>query len=302
MFRSIRAGTLFGIPLYLHPTFLLLPVWVLLTHPGTGPVTALFLILWVLTVFGCVVLHELGHALMARRFGIATRDITLYPIGGVARLEGMGRKPSQELAIALAGPAVNLAIALLLSPVALVGLFAMPGEGLSFSLAMGPGLLAVKFLTLVWASNIGLLLFNLVPCFPMDGGRVLRALLSMGLGQLRATEIAAGVGLVFAGLIGVLALLMHNPLSVILAVFVVFAGQQELRAVRWAEGRRAEPRPAPEPAPVVRPLVIDPDAPAPRDLNAGFSGFTWHPGTGVWVQWSAGRPVAFWGPGQGGRE
>jgi Zn-dependent protease len=294
MFRSIRAGSLFGIPLYLHPTFLLLPVWVLLTHPGTGPVTALFLIGWVLTVFGCVVLHELGHALMARRFGIATRDITLYPIGGVARLEGMGQKPSQELAIAVAGPAVNLVIALLLSPVALLGLFAVPGDGLSFSLSTGPAVLAVKFLTLVWASNVGLLLFNLLPCFPMDGGRVLRALLSMGLGRLRATEIAAGVGVVFAVLIGVMALLLHNPLAVVLAVFVVFAGQQELRAIRWAEQLRAEPRVVPEP--VIRPLVIHPAAPAPQDLNAAFSGFTWNPETGVWVQWRDGRPVSFWGP------
>ncbi len=154
MFRSIRAGRLFGIPLYIHPTFLLLPAWILLSHPGAGAVTSLFLLLWVLTVFGCVVLHELGHALMARHFGIGTRDITLYPIGGVARLEGMGEKPAQELCIALAGPAVNLAIALLLAPIGLVGMF-LPGEGLSFSLAMSPGTLAVKFLTLVWYSNIG---------------------------------------------------------------------------------------------------------------------------------------------------
>jgi hypothetical protein len=203
----------------------------------------------------------------------------------------------------VAGPAVNLAIALLLSPVALLGLFAVPGDGLSFSLSMGPAVLAVKFLTLVWASNVGLLLFNLLPCFPMDGGRVLRALLSMGLGRLRATEIAAGVGVVFAVLIGVVALLMHNPLAVVLAVFVVFAGQQELRAVRYVSPTRqrgdqfqAEPRVVPEPVPVIRPLVIHPAAPAPQDLNAAFSGFTWNPETGVWVQWQDGRPVGFWGP------
>jgi Zn-dependent protease len=295
MFRSIHAGNLFGIPLYLHPTFLLLPAWVVLTHPGASPLTALFLILWILTVFGCVVLHELGHALMARRFGIATRDITLYPIGGIARLEGMGQKPTQELAIALAGPAVNLAIALLLSPVALIGLFALPSLGLNFSLSMGAGMLAIQFLTLVWASNVGLLLFNLIPCFPMDGGRVLRALLSLGMGRLRATEIAAGVGVVLAGLIGVGGLLTLNLLSVVLAAFVAFAGQQELRAVRWTESRQAEPRVVPEPVPVVRPVILPSSGPAPQQLHAGFTGFTWHAGTGVWVQWQDGRPVAFWG-------
>jgi Zn-dependent protease len=296
MFRSIRAGQLFGIPLYIHPTFLLLPAWVLLNHPGTGAVTSLFLILWVLTVFGCVVLHEFGHALMARHFGIGTRDITLYPIGGVARLEGMGEKPVQELCIALAGPAVNLAIAILLAPVGFVGLFAWPGDGLTFSLTMGPALLAVKFLTLVWASNIGLLLFNLLPCFPMDGGRVLRALLSMGLGRLRATEIAAGVGVVLAVLIGVAALLAHNPITVVLVFFIAVAGQMELRAIRWQEGRRAQSRPVPVPA--VEPLTIRGDEPAPQGLNAGYSGFTWHQQSGVWVQWRNGLPVAFWGPQQ----
>jgi Zn-dependent protease len=308
MFRSIRVGNLFGIPLYLHPTFLLLPAWVVLSHPGAGPVAALLLILWILTVFGCVVLHELGHALMARHYGIGTRDITLYPIGGVARLEGMGHKPSQELAIALAGPAVNLVIALLLSPVALVGLFALPGVGLSFNLSLGAAGLAVQFLTLVWASNLGLLLFNLLPCFPMDGGRVLRALLSLGLGRLRATEIAAGVGVVLAGLIGVWGLMTLNLLTVVLAAFVVFAGQQELRAVRWVSPTRqrgnlfqAEPRVVPEPVvPVVRPVILPSAGPAPQELHAGFTGFTWHSETGVWVQWQEGRPVAFWGPQRGG--
>jgi Zn-dependent protease len=300
MFRSIRAGRLFGIPLYIHPTFLLLPAWILLSHPGAGAVTALFLVLWVLTVFGCVVLHELGHALMARHFGIGTRDITLYPIGGVARLESMGERPGQELCIALAGPAVNLAIALLLAPVGLLGLFAVPGEGLSFSLAMGPGILAVKFLTLVWLSNIGLLLFNLLPCFPMDGGRVLRALLTLGFGRLRATEVAAGVGLVLAMLIGTLALFHGNLLSVVLALFVIFAGQQELRVVRWQEGRRAEPRPVAAPVPAGQPLVLGSGGPAPQELGAGFSGLTWHQDTGLWVQWRDGRPVAFWGPRWGG--
>jgi Zn-dependent protease len=263
----------------------------------------LFLLLGVLTVFGCVLLHELGHALTARRFGIGTRDITLYPIGGVARLEGMGEKPAEELLIAVAGPAVNVVIALLLAPVGLLGLFHMAGDGLTFSLDMGVASLVVRFLTLVWMSNIMLVLFNLLPCFPMDGGRVLRALLTLGLGRLRATEVAVGVGLVLAVLIGIVGPLMGNPMTVVLAVFVVFAGQMELAAIRWREGRRPAPRPAlgGVGGPSGGPLTIGSDGPAPPALNASFSGLTWHAESGVWVQWRNGLPVAVWGPPAAGR-
>src|SRR5487761_697905 len=110
MLRSFRIGKLCGIPLYVHTTFFLLPAWLLLANRGTGPGNALFLLLGLTAVYSCVVLHELGHALMARFFGIGTESITLYPIGGVARLERMSEKPSEEVAIALAGPAVNLVI------------------------------------------------------------------------------------------------------------------------------------------------------------------------------------------------
>jgi hypothetical protein len=134
----------------------------------------------------------------------------------------------------------------------------------------------------------------------MDGGRVLRALLTLGLGRLRATEIAAGIGLVFAVLIGLVALLTRNPMSVVLALFVAIAGQQELRMVRWQEGRRAQPRPVPVPVPNGEPLTIRSDAPAPQGLHAGYSGFTWNPDTGLWVQWRDGLPVAFWGRRMGG--
>src|SRR5258707_8546492 len=105
MLRSWKLGTAFGIGIYVHWTFLLLPAWILLNNLGSGLPVAVYLVMFVTTVFGCVVLHELGHALMARRFGIATRDITLYPIGGVARLERMSEKPLEEFLIAVAGPA-----------------------------------------------------------------------------------------------------------------------------------------------------------------------------------------------------
>ncbi len=120
MLRSFQIGKLFGIPLYVHSTFLLLPIWVLLTNGGFGLAHALLLLIWLTVAFSCVVLHELGHALMARVFGIGTESITLYPIGGVARLRRMSEKPAEEVCIALAGPAVNLVLAAVLAPAALL--------------------------------------------------------------------------------------------------------------------------------------------------------------------------------------
>jgi Zn-dependent protease len=291
MFRSVRIGRLFGIPLFVHPTFLLLPAWVALTNPGVGAATLLFLLVGVLALFGCVVLHELGHALTARAFGIGTRDITLYPIGGVARLVKMSDKPAQEVCIALAGPAVNLVIALILTPIAFLGFVTAPNEVLQFSAEGGIVLLLLKFVTLLWFSNLALMLFNLLPCFPMDGGRVLRALLSMGLGSVRATEIAAGVGMVLAiVVIGGLALYTHNPITAVLILFIILAGQQELRAIRMREAQK-------QAEPLLQPLTLSAEGPAPAELKADFSGYTWHRDYRVWVLWRQGRPVGFWRPG-----
>src|SRR5262249_51734265 len=188
---SWKLGTAFGIGIYVHWSFLLLAAYVLFSK-GTqgGWAFALFSVLFLFAVFGCVVLHELGHALMARAFGIGTRDITLYPIGGIARLERMGEKPWEELCIALAGPAVNAVLAVLLSLV-LVGAGAWGGFLTSPDEVAGLG--GMGFLFDLLAANVMLGLFNMLPAFPMDGGRVLRALLSWPLGRLQATEIAAGV-------------------------------------------------------------------------------------------------------------
>jgi len=226
---SFRLGTLFGIPVRVHATFfLLLGVLAFTDLLRGGAGAALAGSLWLLLVFGSVLLHEFGHALAARRYGIETRDVTLLPIGGLARLERMPDRPRQELWIALAGPAVNLAIAGLLA--IWLGLVGQPAVT-PFGGSMTSRLMAI---------NIGLLLFNLLPAFPMDGGRVLRALLGERLGQLRATEIAAAVGRGMALLFGLLGLLFY-PMLLLIAMFVWFGAGAELRATRMRYARVVAP-------------------------------------------------------------
>ena len=220
---SFTIGRLFGIRVELHVTFLLLVGWIALTQGlFTGePRHAIAAVALLLTVFACVVLHELGHALTARRYGIRTRDITLLPIGGVARLERMPDKPTQEIVVAIAGPAVNVAIIALL--VALMGAFQHPLALADFR----GGLLE----TLVFV-NLLLVLFNLIPAFPMDGGRVLRALLALKLPYVRATRIASVVGQGFALLFGVAGLFMNNIMLVFVALFVFLAAAEERTLVQ----------------------------------------------------------------------
>jgi Zn-dependent protease len=263
----------------LHPTFFLLPAWLLLTNGDAGMVFSLFLLLCLAGVFACVVLHELGHALMARWFGIGTESITLYPIGGVARLRRMSDKPFEEICIALAGPAVNLVLALLLTPlvIATFGPATIQEVGVS------------RFVLELLRANVALLLFNLLPCFPMDGGRVLRAFLAWWKGQLRATEIAVRVGLVTAILIAFSSVYLHSPMPIILAGFVLMAGQMELMGLRQREAQR---RAAQSALPVLEPVEVTAE---PRRPNEAFSGFAWDSRRRVWVQWHNGRPVAYWG-------
>jgi len=225
MRMSWKLGRVAGIDLFLHPTFLILLAYVGATQRGLES------ILLVSAVFGCVLLHELGHALMARRFGIATEDITLYPIGGVARLCRMPKAPGAELLIALAGPAVNVAIALALSVLLALGLGGDPWSDLS----------ATSYLVALLEINVVLALFNLVPAFPMDGGRVFRALLSGWLGRERATVIAAGLGRGLALLFGLYSLYYYALFQVFLAAFIYMAAGAELAQV-LAERPRREPR------------------------------------------------------------
>lgn len=221
---ALRVGRFWAIDVYVHATFALLLAWFgTMEWQRTGTVEGVARgLALVLAVFGCVVLHEYGHALMARRFGVKTRDITLYPIGGIARLERFPERPGQEFLIAIAGPAVNLLIA--------GGLYAV--------LVLGPGSPTAaldfehgSFVAQLFVVNLYVGAFNMVPAFPMDGGRVLRAILALSMGYLRATRVAASIGKLGAVLLGILGLLT-NPVLLLIALFVWFAAGQEATAVQ----------------------------------------------------------------------
>jgi Zn-dependent protease len=292
MFRSLRLGTAFGIGIFVHWTFPLLLVLVAYLSQEGGPQGIWFSVALVLLVFGCIILHELGHALMARHYGIKTRDITIFPIGGVARLERMSEKPWEEFMIAIAGPAVNVVIALLLG----LGLFALvkdplasvPAELENVSEVIHQFGFATPLLTTLMLTNVGLVIFNMIPAFPMDGGRVLRALLASLLGHLPATEIAAGLGVVLALALAVLGMFRmgqtHNPMLIVVSMFVLLAGQQELAAVRQREARRNAPPLDILPASGLVQVTAAPPEPE-------FSGFTFDRQLNAWIEWRDGRAV-----------
>lgn len=225
---SISLGRIAGTEVRIHLTFFLLVAWfAIVAGSRGGQWAALDAVLYILAIFACVVAHEYGHVLTARHFGIGTRDITLLPIGGVASLERMPEKPGQELLVALAGPAVNVVIAFLL-----VAVF---GASLDMSqLAVAVDDQQVSFATRLAIINVLLVAFNLIPAFPMDGGRVLRALLSYRLDRVRATRIAARIGQAFAFLLGFLGL-FGNPLLIFIALFVFLAASHEAYAVEIGE-------------------------------------------------------------------
>jgi len=221
---SWKVGRLFGIPVYLHTTFLLLMGFILLAQwrEGGNLVAAIGGVLFILAIFATVVLHELGHALTARRFGIRTKDITLLPIGGIARLERMPDVPRHELYVALAGPAVNLAIAAIVFSISTLAgahpVLALPAA-------------SVGTIDRFMAINVWLAVFNLIPAFPMDGGRALRALLAERMDYVRATQIAASLGQSVALIFGVIGFL-YNPFLVFIALLVWMGASGESLAVQ----------------------------------------------------------------------
>ncbi len=233
MRSSITLIQIAGIPIKLHLTFfiiLLLGAWQWAGRSDNPMTGAIFGVVLMLTLFLCVALHELGHSLMARRFGIETREILLMPLGGIAQLEKNPTQPRHELLIALAGPLVNVLIAALLVVIGLtpqVSLFnsLLDGQGLSSALSTEPSLNNL----LLWlvSANVSLVLFNLIPAFPLDGGRVLRAVLAMGLGYPLATRIATVVGQMIAVVLGVFGLFSGNFLLALVAIFIFVGATQE---------------------------------------------------------------------------
>jgi Zn-dependent protease/CBS domain-containing protein len=219
---SWKLGRFAGINVNLHLTFVLFIFWIaLFLMGGDGFRAMLSGVAFMLALFASVLLHEFGHALTARKYGIQTRDITLLPIGGISRLERMPDQPKQELAVTLAGPAVNIGIA------AAIFTFLYMTGSLSpldrISLTQG------SLLERVMLANLSLVFFNLLPAFPMDGGRALRALLALRMSYGRATQVAATVGQGFALIFGLLGLLV-SPVLVLIAVFVWFGASEEASA------------------------------------------------------------------------
>ncbi len=217
---SLTIARVAGSEIRIHITFLLLLAWIgIATALSGGTAAGIEAVVFVVAIFACVVLHELGHAIAARRYGITTPDITLLPIGGLARLSHLPEKPGEEIVIALAGPAVNLVIAL---AVTLVLGFQFDPAALQQIGSTAPG-----FWMRLAAVNLFLALFNLIPAFPMDGGRVLRALLAIRFGRSQATEIAARVGQALAFGFGFLGLFAGNPILVFIGIFVYLAASAE---------------------------------------------------------------------------
>jgi Zn-dependent protease len=245
-----KLGNFAGIDVYLHATFLLLIAWVGYRHwlDHEDWIQVFYGILFILALFVCVILHEYGHALTARKYGIKTRDITIYPIGGVARLEKMPEKPIEELWVALMGPAVNVVIA--------AGLFAYLYLTASLVPLNELTVASGSFLERLMTVNISLVLFNLIPAFPMDGGRVLRALLAMRMDYVRATQIAATIGQGMALLFGLIGL-FGNATLLFIAFFIWIGASQESGATQMKNAISG--------IPVGRAMLTDYKSVSPRD-------------------------------------
>ena len=227
---TYQIATMFGIPVKIHWSFLLLPAWAVgsSVYNGMNWNAAGWFLAYILTLFFCVLLHEFGHILMARRFGVGTQDVILTPIGGMARLNRMPEKPRNELAVSIAGPLVNVVIAALLSPSLLYfpmsDLLALEDVNLIFD---GPQ----YFIRILIIANLVLVGFNLIPAFPLDGGRMLRASLSFKFGRRRGTRIAAIIGKILAVALFGIGIYLSAPSFVLIGVFVFVMATIEYKAI-----------------------------------------------------------------------
>ncbi len=240
--KSLTIGRIQGIDIKLHPSFVLIGLWVIY-HWGfrqdSGVAGTIYGLALVLSIFVLVLLHELGHSMMAHEYGLRVRDITLVPFGGIARIEQMPSRPRAEAMISLAGPLVNIAIALLLLPVLLMVGLANGNDSLQDFARFGLGDVSLTgFLFYLTLANLTLAVFNLLPAFPMDGGRILRAGVTPFMGRQGATTVAVAIGITLGVLIGILGLLSGEYLIVLVMGFVVLAAIAEGRAVRLEESMR----------------------------------------------------------------
>ncbi len=246
---SFNIGTVAGTVIRVHITFLLFLIWIFVANYASGGATAAWGgLIFMVALFTCVLLHEFGHIFTARAFGVTTPFVTLLPIGGVAQLERIPEKPSEEFLVAIAGPLVNVAIAILLVVFA--------GANLHTGAASNMDNAHIALVDRLAAVNIFLALFNMIPAFPMDGGRVLRAALAARLGFVRATEIAAMIGQWVAFALGFIGLL-YNPILIFIAIFVYLAAASEAHMISLRAVSRGVPADA---AAMTRIATLSPDA------------------------------------------
>jgi stage IV sporulation protein FB len=248
---SVTIGSIAGTAVRIHITFLLFLIWIFGAAYASGGTSAAWSsLIFIVLVFLCVLAHEFGHIFTARAFGVVTPDVVLLPIGGVARLERIPEKPIEEFLIAIAGPLVNVVIAGVL--------LLLAGADVSSNAAFASlDNTKIPMVDKLAAVNLFLALFNLIPAFPMDGGRVLRAALSARLGFVRATEIAASIGQGAAFLLGFLGL-FYNPILIFIAIFVYLAASSEAHMVALRAVSRGIPVVT---ATMTRIATLTPDAP-----------------------------------------
>jgi Zn-dependent protease len=288
--RAISIGTLLGSDLRLHWSWPVVPAgvgaWLLAAAPWRE---ASIHVLLLLAVYLCVLAHEAGQLLAARRFGLGTRDVTLYPLWGVARLTRLSDRPWQEIYIAASGPVLFAIIA------AMIGaLLAFDGTSVGFRWEISEPFTESFLVYLFWA-NVGLAAFHLLPVLPLDGGRALRAALAMNISRLRATEVVAGLSTLGTGCLLIVAFTwLRFPFAGIVAILIYLAAQDDLDTTRYFASLSDPPEDRPH-SPLTPATFIPIDellTPDCRPDEAGFTGFTWNARARLWIEWRDGRPVS----------
>ncbi|MGM0498127.1 MAG: site-2 protease family protein [Bacteroidota bacterium] len=228
MKNALTLGRPFGIKVSVHWTFLLIIAWIVFLNLQQGASTQqiIYSILFIIAIFVCVVIHELSHSLMARRYGIPTRSITLLPIGGLADLQKMPEEPKQEFAVSISGPLSNIAIALVLS------LLLLATGNINLSATDFQAITGKNFFIVLMFANLMLAVFNLLPAFPMDGGRVFRSLMAIYFSREKATYVAMNMGKIFAFGLAVLGIFI-NPFLIFIAIFIFIGAEKEYEQVRY---------------------------------------------------------------------